>query len=284
IVGIEQLRSGIRALAVGDSYKSHLLVGADGVNGVTARELGIRTKWHQERVALCFVADVPLSRNEITNTMQTHDSEPAIELYFGMVPWGYGWCFPKSAEYSIGLGCRFDKSHSLESAWDMLVARIEHEKGIELDLANRTSYRVPLGGKIDRCVARRSMLIGDAAGLVSPMTGEGISYAIESGVLAARTSIDAVRTKSPLRIKEYENQVKGHMSRELADLRWLTGILHRSKRNVDLVCQIADEDPIMREYLTDLLARTRRFSDLKISLVKRLLARHPLKAARLGLR
>lgn len=283
VVGIEQLRSGIRAMGVGDSYKSHLLVGADGVNGISAKELGIRTKWQQERIALCFEAEIPMNPNEVESTMQTHNSDPVIELYFGLVPWGYGWCFPKRDGFSVGIGCRLDKSGDLKSAWIKLVERIEREKGIELDLSRRTSYRVPVGGRMGRCIARRSMLVGDAAGLVSPLTGEGISYAIESGTLAAKVAINAVKTKSPLQVVEYDRLVKEGMSRELADSRMITGILNKSNRHVELLFQIADEDPIMREYLTDIFARIKPFSSLKVPLVIRMLTKHPLKSIKLGL-
>ncbi|MFW9868229.1 MAG: NAD(P)/FAD-dependent oxidoreductase [Candidatus Thorarchaeota archaeon] len=283
VVGIEQLRKGIRALAVGDSYKSHFLVGADGVNGISAKELGVRTKWRPEDVALCYQADVPMNQDDVTRTMTTHNSEPVIELYFGLVPWGYAWCFPKRESYSIGVGCRMDMSEQLKLAWIKHIERIERDKGVELDVS-RTSFRVPLGGRVDRCIGRRSMLVGDAAGLVSPLTGEGVSFAIQSGAIAAKVAIDAVEAKSALKVVEYEKQVKTGISKELADFRMLTGILNRSPRHVELLCQIADEDPIMKEYLTNILARIRPFSELKLALGKRLVTKHPLKAVRLGLK
>lgn len=284
VIGIDQLRRGIRALAVGDSYKSHFLVGADGVNGITAKELGIRTKWHPENVALCYEADVRMNQDDVMSSMVTHNSEPVIELYFGLVPWGYAWCFPKREGYSIGIGCRLDKSGQLELAWKKHVERLERDKGVDLDLSKRTSFRVPLGGKVDRCIGRRSMLVGDAAGLVSPLTGEGISFALQSGALAANVTINAVDAKSPLKVVEYDKQVKAGISRELADLRLLSGILNKSKRHIELLCQIADEDPIMRNYLTNIVARIKPFSELKATLGKRLLTKHPLKAVKLGLR
>jgi flavin-dependent dehydrogenase len=126
------------------------------------------------------------------------------------------------------------------------------------------------------------MLVGDAAGLVSPLTGEGISYAIESGALAAKVAIEAVTAKSPRHVIEYDKRVKEGMSRELADSRMITGILNKSNRHTELLFQIADEDPIMREYLTDIVSRIRPYSDLKISFGKRLVTKHPLKAIKLG--
>jgi len=285
VVGLEQLRSGIRTLVVGDSYKSHLLVGADGVNGILAKELGIRSKWAPEQVGVCIVAEAPMSSIDFESAMTTHGVErsPAIEFYFGLVSWGYGWCFPKKEGFNIGIGCRVDKSENLQNAWEKLVALLEREKGIELDVSNKVSYRVPLGDRLKRCIARRSMLIGDAAGLVSPLTGEGISYAIQSGDLAAKVASEVVDMKKPLHVVEYEKQLKKTIGRELADTRWISGILHRSYRNTDLLFQIAAEDSVMQEYLTNLVSRVTPFSEVRTKIVKRMLSKHPVKSIKLGL-
>ncbi len=285
VVGLEQLRSGVRALAVGDSYKSHLLVGADGVNGVVARELGVRTKWSPDQIALCMTATVPMSSSEVKSVMRTNevDGTPAIELFFGQVSWGYGWCFPKKKEINIGIGCRVDKLENLQKTWERFVSKLEEEKKLELDVSNKVSYRLPLGDKLSRSIGRRGVLIGDAAGLVSPLTGEGISYAMQSGKLAARISSEAVNTKSPLHIVEYDNQLKKTIGQELGDTRWITGILHKSYKHTDLLFQVAAEDPIMQSYLTNIVSRVTTVSEVRNKLVKRMLTKHPLKAIKLGL-
>ena len=284
IVGLEQLRSGTRALAIGDSYKSHLLVGADGVNGIIARELGVRSKWSPEQVALCYTANVPMSSSDVESVMVTHGEErsPAIELYFGLVSWGYGWCFPKKNGFNIGIGCRLDKQENLQKKWDEFIALIEAEKGIDLDVSRKVSYRVPLGERLHRCIARRSMLIGDAAGLVSPLTGEGISYAIQSGALAAKIASETVELKSPLHVIEYDNQLKATVGQELKYTRWLAGILHKSHNHMELLFQIVAKDPVMRRYVTDFVSRATPLSDVKVQIGKRLLSKHPLQALKLG--
>jgi geranylgeranyl reductase family protein len=285
VVGIEQLRSAVRALVVGDSYKSHILVGADGVNGIIARELGIRTKWTQEQIALCIQTTIPLSVKEVESMMKRNqkDNSPAIELFFDIMPWGYAWCFPKRDGFNIGIGCRMDKQNNLQKIWHRFVSGIKMEKGIEQDLSDRVSYRLPLGGKLDRLIGRRSMLVGDAAGLASPLTGEGISYAIQSGILAAKIASETIEAKAPLHVKDYENQLKKTIGRELVDTRWLAGILHRSDKHTDLLFQIASEDPVMQKYFTNVVARIATFSEYRTKIVKRMLTRHPMKALRLGL-
>jgi 2-polyprenyl-6-methoxyphenol hydroxylase-like FAD-dependent oxidoreductase len=128
------------------------------------------------------------------------------------------------------------------------------------------------------------MLVGDAAGLVSPLTGEGISYAIQSGKLAAKIASEAVETKSPLHVAEYDTQLKKSIGQELADTRWIAGIIHKSDKHTNLLFQIAGEDPVMREYLTDVVSRVATFSEIRTKIMARMIAKHPLKSIRLGLK
>ncbi|TFG32615.1 geranylgeranyl reductase family protein [Candidatus Thorarchaeota archaeon] len=285
ILAIDQLRKGIRALSVGDSFKGHLLVGADGVNGISMKRLGIRNRWQNEEIAVCISAEVLLEPSEVERLMTMDESHQRymIELYFGITEWGYGWCFPKMDRLSIGLGCRVDKAKHLRDKWIKFLTKLENQKGIRFKLTKKTSFRVPLGGIQSRYIGRRSMLIGDAAGLVSPVSGEGISFAIESGILAAEVAVESVQKKSPVHIIEYDRRLKKGLLRELRNLRFIAGIMHKSNENIERICSIADDDPVMREYLTDILARINTYSNLKLKITKQLLTHHPLKAIRLGL-
>jgi flavin-dependent dehydrogenase len=284
VVAIEQLRKGIRALCAGDSYKSHLLVGADGVNGIAGRELRIRSRWDSDSVGVCIKTEVQVDPADIDKMCRPKEANgrTALDLYFGLVEWGYGWCFPKHDTLDIGIGCRADRARNLRDKWEMLISHINKAEGLDLKVTTKTSARVPFGGLIGRYVARRSMLIGDAAGLVSPLSGEGISYAIESGTIAADVAVEAVRNKSATQILEYEHRLKEGLLGELKQLRLISRILYRSNKNIELICAIVDEDPVMREYMTDLLARAKSQSDLLRQIRNRLLLRHPLKAIRLG--
>jgi len=285
VVAIEQLRKGIRALCAGDSYRAHLLVGADGVNGIVGRELRIRSRWDPDSVAVCIKAEVEVDPSEINRmcTPEEGHGRTALDFYYGLIEWGYGWCFPKRDTLDIGIGCRMDRARNLRDKWEVLISHVNRTKGLDLKVTAKTSARVPFGGIIGSYVARRSMLIGDAAGLVSPVSGEGISYAIESGTIAADVAFEAVRNRSAARIVEYEHRLGQGLLRELKELRWLARILYRSNKNIELICAIVDEDSVMRESLTDLLARAKSQSDLLRQIRKRMLLRYPLKTIRLGL-
>lgn len=284
VVAIEQTRKGIRILTLGDSHSSHLLVGADGVNSTVAKAVGIRHGWSPDRVALCIAADVPLDNKAIAETMAISGSsnELGIELYFGQVEYGYAWCFPKKESLSIGIGTRFSQGRNLKRAWNTFVTFLGAKKGLKLDVSSAQSFRVPIGGLKERLTGRRTMLIGDAAGLVSPITGEGIYYAMKSGILAARIATKAAKTKSPLTTRTYDLQIQREIIDELEAASSLAKVFYGSPKNIDLIWKIASEDPQMKEYILDLIVGAKSPKDLRMLMAKRLITKHPVKAIRLG--
>ncbi|MHA2380173.1 MAG: geranylgeranyl reductase family protein [Candidatus Thorarchaeota archaeon] len=282
VVAVEQTRSGIRVLTLGDSYKAHLLVGADGVNGVVAREAGLRNRWSSDSVALCIAADIPMEPDEIARTMSMTDTESlGIDLHFGIIDIGYGWCFPKKEKLNVGIGCRMDKAGKLRDRWNPFLKRVERLKGFSLRVSQRSAFRVPFGGRMKRHFARRTMLVGDAAGFVSPVTGEGIYYAMLSGLLAADVASEAAEMKMPYHLVSYENRLKEAILRELSIAASLSGLLFKSRENVELVFRIAKEDFIMKQYILDFIGGVRSYSQIRRDMAKRLLSRHPLKTLKL---
>jgi len=281
-VAVEQTKSGIRVLVRGDSFKAHLLVGADGVNGVVARETGIRNKWSSDSVALCIAADIPMEHDEIVRTMSMNDTESlGIDLHFGIVDIGYGWCFPKREKVNVGIGCRMDKAANLRDHWSSFLRRLEKLKGFSLKVSERSAFRVPLGGKFKGHVARRTMLVGDAAGFVSPVTGEGIFYAMLSGLLAADVATEAAEMKMPYHLVTYEKRLKERVVPELSIAASMSNLLFKSRESVELVFRITKEDPLMRQYILDFLGGVRSYSQIRRDMTRRMLSRHPLKTLKL---
>jgi flavin-dependent dehydrogenase len=184
---------------------------------------------------------------------------------------------------NIGLGCRLDKAKGLRDKWEPFLIKMAQDKDIQITVTKKTSARVPVGGNKGRIIGRRSMLIGDAAGLVSAVSGEGISFAIESGNLAADVATEAIKEKSPVHIVEYDRRMKKQYLQELKDLRFLAGIIYKSDNNLELILDILDRDQSLSDYITDIFARISPNSKMKYKITKRLLAKHPLKAIRLGL-
>ncbi|MGQ4870626.1 MAG: geranylgeranyl reductase family protein [Candidatus Thorarchaeota archaeon] len=282
VVGVEQLRSGIRVLGEGDSFKAAFVVGADGVNSIVARAVGLRQSWKPDYVGLCIAADVKLPPDIVESiTMDSETGEPAIELYLGAVKGGYGWLFPKRDEVSVGVGAKMSAKADLRELWRRFTTDLEQTKGVKLDLSGRSAFRVPLGPPDGRLSRRRCIVVGDAAGLVSPVTGEGIYYALKSGIIAADVVAEAVERRNHLHVVEYDRRIAHEMVGELRALRWLSNLIYRSNDNMERASSLAAEDPVVRRLAIEFLIGLRPARAVRWELVKHLARHYPLRSLRI---
>lgn len=284
VLAVEQLKKGIRVLTSGDSYRGRMLVGADGVNSTVGRAVGLRERWPDDRVALCIAADIALPAAEIQRVMSSESTggHLAIELYPWIMEHGYSWCFPKRNEISLGIGYTLKYGvQNIRDAWKKFVERFEREKDIVLDIDRVRAHRVSLAKFDGRLATRRTMLVGDAAGLASPVTGEGIYYAIKSGLIAGQVASEVVRNKDYRLIRAYENRLKGELKTEFSAANFVSSAVYKSYRNVNLICELAEHDPIMQDLIVDFALGTRSISKVRLGITKRMIMRYPLKALKL---
>jgi geranylgeranyl reductase family protein len=158
----------------GERLEADVVVGADGANGVTARSLGLPS--HEHGVALeGNVAYADVSR-------ERYAGRAVVEL--GVVPGGYAWVFPKGDHVNVGVG-------GWESEGPRLRERLRELCGAfgidETAVRYLRGHRLPMRGAARRPVHGRVLVVGDAAGLVDPLSGDGMYEAFVSGRLAAET-------------------------------------------------------------------------------------------------
>lgn len=162
-----------------DGVEAKIVVGADGANGPTAKAFGLGG--HQYEVAL--EGNVPYS----VVSRARYARRAVMEL--GVVPGGYGWVFPKGEHVNVGVGGWLHEGPRLRAH----LARLCREHGIPEDaLTDVRGHRLPLrrpGAPPARGV---TALVGDAAGLVDPVSGDGIYEAFLSARLAAENALDIV--------------------------------------------------------------------------------------------
>ena len=146
---------------------AHVIVGADGVNGITARAFGLGRD-HGHGVAL--EGNAPLDAR--------YRGKLVLEL--GVVPGGYAWVFPKGDHANFGVGGWESEGPRLRDHLRRLCA--EHD--VEYDaLTDLRGYRLPYRTSASRLARDNVLLVGDAAGLVDPLTGDGMYEAFVSGKL-----------------------------------------------------------------------------------------------------
>ena len=131
--------------------------------------------------------------------------EEIPELYFCADMQGYGWCFRKGNILNIGLG-RADP-HRLSAHVTDFQRFLKSSRRISFDVPPLHGHAYLLYGTSTRnIVGEGYVLVGDAAGLAAPQSGEGIRPAIESGLLAAQSIAAANGRYSQERLESYRTR------------------------------------------------------------------------------
>ena len=156
----------------GKQFESRYLVAADGANSVVARSLGLR---RGRLLAAALEVEAPVPRDTFARFADTPT------FIFGEVRLGYLWIFPKSKHLSVGIGALHPKPGELQATLRRVMARY----GIPLEGAPQHGHPLPIYTRREPIATRRTLLVGDAAGLVDPFSGEGIRFAVKSGRIAA---------------------------------------------------------------------------------------------------
>lgn len=203
---------------VNDSVRAAVLVGAGGHFCPVARWLNPAV----DRAPLVVAQELECRLGPEAATRWTIAPEMP-ELYFCSDLKGYGWCFRKEEYINVGLG-RLDR-RSLPKASAAFVAFLEARGKVPAGVSWRWrghAYRVadPLRR---RAVDAGVVLVGDAAGLAYPQSGEGIRPAVESGLLAASTILAAKGGYAYERLAPYERQI-----RERFGVKRVPGLLSRA--------------------------------------------------------
>ncbi len=170
--------------------ETKVLFGADGIHSIIRKEIGVT--YQKNKLGFCLETEVPAT-DEIIDSYNDR-----LSLDFSYFKEGYIWAFPKKLgkTINIGFGTDFHTVKNSKIPIKEILQRYAQDKGLSLPRIHGAF--IPFGGTVD-CFGRNTViLLGDAAGLVSPLSGEGISYALESGIYAAESAIDFFEHNTPL--------------------------------------------------------------------------------------
>lgn len=201
-LGLEIHRTGVEARTTRGKIRASVIVGADGPLSRVARFGGL---WKEIKTAIALVRELRLPQNR-------HDHSRTYVLFdFGEVSGGYRWIFPKGDRLSLGLFSISEKGKNLKPLLESF-PQDETLVGATEVLPLR-GHPLPCFGVHTPLFGERIVLCGDAAGLVDPLTGEGIAQAIESGLLAAEVIHDFLAGKTNL--SHYAQAIEGKLAQDL---------------------------------------------------------------------
>ncbi len=183
---------------VNDAIRAKMLVGAGGHFCPVAHLL--KDANQSSSVVAAQEVEFPIHPDDVDKFAI---DEEVPELYFCQDLKGYGWCFRKQGFMNVGFG-RLD-AHGLPKQTSEFVDFLKQTHRIPRDGEWRwRGHAYLVAGETGRHpVDDGVMLIGDAAGLAYPQSGEGIRPAIESGLMAAATIARAGGTYTRDRLQPY---------------------------------------------------------------------------------
>ena len=157
------------------------LVVADGARSPLGRVLG--REWHRDTAygvaARGYVSSGRSDDEWISSHLELRGAD-------GELLSGYGWVFPLGGgEVNIGVGtlatARRPAGVQLKALLDVYAGQRRDEWQLDGDVRAPASALLPMGGAVSGVAGRNWALVGDAAGCVNPLNGEGIDYGLETG-------------------------------------------------------------------------------------------------------
>lgn len=185
-------------------FTGKIIVGADGARSIVAKKLNLGKD---------FLVDVGIESELLVSPSKLASFKGKAKIDWGTIPGGYCWIFPKADVLSVGIGAppQMGKSFNIFfKQWleynDLSESDTSQQKGHVLKF--RTNLQSPIS-------ADRAILLGDAAGLIDRLSGEGLFYAIKSAQIAAPIIQEVLTTSNYDLIHKYDVEINRELMTEL---------------------------------------------------------------------
>jgi geranylgeranyl reductase family protein len=280
-------RMDLNRMLLDRAEKSGAAIEQTRVMGIERREKGwnLRTRCGTAQADFCIVATG--ARNplrEVGTQWGAKDTMTALGYYvpstqdhidIQFLPRleGYIWVFPRCGHLSVGICGKGEPAHALRARLEAYM----NERGISYKDGKFYSHMLPSletpGWRSNRVSGDGWLAVGDAGGLVDPITGEGLYYAMRSGDLASRVVIDDAHG-----IAEKAAAYRAVLAREFAlDLEFAATLAKRVFLGSFLfnsvparMVQYIRSSPRFRGLMQDLFAGTQPYGELKSRLLRNL--------------
>jgi geranylgeranyl reductase family protein len=201
---------------VGDRLRvrGDVVIGADGANGVCAAALDAgRGPWDV----------IAYEGNADRAAVAPHRFGGTMLFEVGSIPGGYGWIFPKGDHANVGVGAWIHEGPRVRRHLEEFCLR----HGIRVEsLSGVRGYRIPVRAPAEPLYRSRVGLVGDAAGLADPLSGDGMYEAFVSARVASEQAL-AVLAGARDDLAEYQHALDSELGRHVAVSWWAKLVLER---------------------------------------------------------
>ena len=232
----------------GREFRARGVIAAGGASCPVAKRLrvagGAAKCFPRERLAVSWAREFEVGERFVEEAFGEARTAHIVMRFSDVT--GYAWVFPKREHVNIGFGALIDDLRGIDG--------LEVSQGFAKHLAGRgllpshpdggrwQAAPIPMGGPSGPVVRPGAVAIGDAAGFVSPLAGDGIYYAVESGRMAAEVMHRGLDKgdMTPELLVAYGKAWKKAWGKEL-DVLWK--VAQRISRDPVSVLKLAATDP-----------------------------------------
>lgn len=252
VVNVEDKGDRVVVTTTKGELAAQLLAGADGVNSIVARSVGLLP---EREVGVAVEAELAVSPASL-------ESQGAYATFdFGVITGGYGWIFPKRDHLSVGVFKAIPgKAVGLKRALEKFIA----SEAVLLDprILHLQGHQIPLGGRTTILHKGRVLLVGDAANLADPWMGEGISYAVVSARIAAEQMYYALESRQ-IDLSGYTKLINASITPQLLSARMFAKVVYALP---EMCSDLLSKSPFMQQMVFDVLRGDRTFKQMTAGL------------------
>ncbi len=227
-----------------EKYYADIVILADGVNSLLAKQIGLRKNLEPQDVAIGVKEVIKLSPEIINERFNLATNEGCISEIIGYPMngmLGLGYIYTNKNSVTIGLGITLDElsEHKIKP-YELLDKLKTHSAIAPLikggELIEYSAHLIPEGGynKLPRLYGNGVMIVGDAGMLVNNLHWEGTNLAMLSGQYAGETAINAINKNdfSENCLKLYNKKLENSfILKDLASYKNLMPIMHKRRKS-----------------------------------------------------
>ena len=227
-----------------EDYFADVVILADGVNSLLARQIGLRENFSKEDVALGVKEVIKIGADKINERFNLNDNEGCITEIIGYPMnsmLGLGYIYTNKDSVTIGLGVALNELTENKVKPHELLDKLKEHPSIsplikDGELVEYSAHLIPEGGynKIPKLYSDGVMVVGDAAMLVNNLHWEGTNLAMLSGKFAGETAIQAIDSNdfSANSLKLYNKKLENSfILKDLMSYKNLMPVMHKRRHS-----------------------------------------------------